>query len=169
MPTHSPSALLRIFAEAGVEFIVVGGVAAVLNGAAINTFDTDLVHARTPENISRILVVLEEIDAIYRMQPERRLRPQVSHLESRGHQNLMTSMGHLDLLCTIGRGLAYEDLLPHTTSMELGSGIRVRVLDLETLIALKTELNGDKDRIALPILRQALKLKQAKDLPSSAG
>ena len=163
----SPSGLLRVFTDAGIEFIVVGGVAAVLNGAAVNTFDTDMVHARDPENIGRILSVLETINGIFRMQPDRRLRPNASHLAGRGHLNLVTTMGPLDLLCTIGRGLAFEDLLPHTTSMELGGGAAVKVLNLETLIGLKEELNGDKDRIALPFLRQALKLKQANEASKS--
>jgi hypothetical protein len=33
-----------------VEFIVVGGVAAVLQGAPVVTFDLDILHRRTPEN-----------------------------------------------------------------------------------------------------------------------
>ena len=35
--------------------------------------------------------------------------------------------------------------------MEIGGGIRVRVLDLETLIAIKEELGGEKDRAVLPV------------------
>ena len=40
--------------------------------------------------------------------------------------------------------------------MEIGGGIRVRVLDLETLIAIKEELGGEKDRAVLPVLRRTL-------------
>ena len=76
---------LKVLCEAGLEFIVVGGLAAVLNGAPINTFDLDIVPARDPENVAKLLGVLENIDAIYRMQPERRLRPNTSHLSSPGH------------------------------------------------------------------------------------
>jgi hypothetical protein len=152
-----------------VEFIVVGGVAAVLNGAAMNTFDIDLVHARTPENIARILPVLEKIDAVFRARPDRKLRPDASHLRGSGELNLMTTMGQLDLLGTIGRGLTYEDLLPHSESMAVSATTTVRVLNLETLIALKEELNGEKDRIVLPLLRQVLKLKQTTEPSGSQG
>jgi hypothetical protein len=38
----------------------------------------------------------------------------------------------------------------------------VRVLDLETIIAVKEELGTDKDRAALPVLRETLRLKQTK-------
>ena len=48
-------AALRSLCEHGVEFIVVGGLAAVLNGAPVNTFDVDIVFSRAPLNIARIL------------------------------------------------------------------------------------------------------------------
>lgn len=43
--------MLRGLREAGVEFVVVGGEAAVLQGAMIFTQDLDIVHRRTPENV----------------------------------------------------------------------------------------------------------------------
>ena len=152
--------MLRALHDARVEFVVVGGLAAVLDGAPINTFDLDVVHARNEPNIARLLAVLEDLDAVYRIQPERRIRPSTSHLTSAGHQNLLTRFGWLDLLGAIGRNLTYEDLLPHSVEMDVGEGILVRVLDLETLIAIKEELGGDKDRAVLPILRRTLEEKR---------
>ena len=153
-------AVLAAFHNAGVRFLVVGGLAAVLNGAPINTWDLDVVHSRDAANIARLLPVLESLDAIYRIQPERRLRPTESYLVSPGHQNLVTQYGPLDLLGTIGRNLSYEDLLPHSVEMDIGEGIRIRVLDLETLIAVKEELGGEKDRAVLPTLRRTLEEKK---------
>ena len=40
--------------------------------------------------------------------------------------------------------------------MEIGEGVRVRVLDLETVIATKEESGGEKDRDMLPLLRRTL-------------
>ena len=140
----------------GVDFIVVGGMAAVLDGAPINTFDVDVVHSRNEKNIDCLLKVLEALDAVYRIQPERRIRPNASHLASAGCQNLITRYGPLDLLGTIGRNLGYEDLLPHSVEMEVGEGVLVKVLDLETLIIIKEELGGEKDRAVLPVLRRTL-------------
>lgn len=150
------SAILRSFAEAGVKFLVVGGLAAVLNGAPVHTYDIDLVHCRDVANIARLLPVLADLDAVFRIQPERRLRPGASHLASSGHLNLITHHGPLDLLGTIGRGLSYEDLLPHCVQMDIAEGVSVRVLDLATLIALKEELADEKDRAMLPVLRRTL-------------
>lgn len=55
--------LLRLLMRHRVDFIVVGGVAAVAQGAPVNTFDLDLVHSRAPENIERLLGALRERDA----------------------------------------------------------------------------------------------------------
>jgi hypothetical protein len=139
-----------------VEFIVVGGVAALLKGAPINTLDLDVVHSTSPENVARLLTALKELDAYYRFQPELRLRPDDSHLCSLGHQLLLTRFGPLDLLGAIGKGHIYSDLLRHTAEIEVGENLRCPVLDLETQIAIKEEVGGEKDLRVLPLLRQAL-------------
>jgi hypothetical protein len=160
---------LRSLAEADVDFIVVGGLAAVLNGAPVNTFDVDIVPSRDEANIKKLLRVLAAIDAIYRMQPERRLSPDAGHLKSSGHHNLITAFGPLDVLGTIGHALAYEELLPHTIEMSVGQGLRVRILDLPTIIALKEELGGEKDRAVLPVLRRTLEAKRANESQGCQG
>jgi len=156
---------LRSLREGGVQFVLVGGLAAALHGASVNTLDVDIVPERSDENLAKLLRVLESIDAVYRIQPARRLKPDASHLRSSGHHNLITSCGPLDVLGTIGRGLSYEDLLPHTIEMEIGDGMRMRVLDLETIIAVKEELGGEKDLAVLPILRRTLREKQRTPTP----
>jgi hypothetical protein len=150
------SAVLAALHDAKVEFLVVGGLAAVLNGAPVHTYDVDVVHRRTPENIDRLIPVLVELDAVYRIQPERRLRPAKSALLSSGHQNLITKYGPLDLLGSIGDDLGYQELLPHSREMLIRSDFSVRVLNLETLMEIKEQLNGEKDRAMLPILRRTL-------------
>jgi hypothetical protein len=152
--------ILRALADQRVDFIVVGGVAAVLEGAPVNTFDLDVVHSREPGNISRLLAALELLNATYRIQPERKLRPDASHLASPGHQLLTTSFGPLDMLGSIGRSRDYSDLLPHTIELEVGDDLRVRVLNLATLVTVKEETAGEKDVAMLPILRRTLEEKQ---------
>ena len=102
--------ILECLARHKVDFVLVGGVAAVLHGADINTFDLDIVQSREPGNLSRLLIALQELDAIYRMQPARRLQPNASHLSSPGHHLLMTRYGPLDVLGTIGNGHAWGEL-----------------------------------------------------------
>jgi len=158
MPESKLFETLRTLRTSDIQFVVVGGLAAVLKGAPIQTYDIDLVYSREPANIDRLLTFLREIDAIFRLQPERRLRPAASHLAVGGHLNLLTRYGLVDLLATIGDNLSYADLLPLSDDMEIGEGIRVRVLNLETLISIKERLASDKDLAVLPILRQTLRL-----------
>jgi hypothetical protein len=159
--------LLQVLQGAEVEFLVVGGLSAVLNGVNISTFDLDVVHHRTEENVDRILAVLERLDAVYRSQPERRLRPVKTSLLSAGHSNLMTKFGPLDLLRTIGDNLDYEELLPNSTELMIAEGVRARVLNLEMLIEIKEKLGGEKDRAMLPLLRRTLDEKSRKGTTSS--
>jgi hypothetical protein len=159
MPGTDFLAVLRALGEHRVDFIVVGGVAAVLAGAPISTFDLDLVHSRTVENVQRLLEALASLDAYYRLQPERRIRPAASHLLSAGHQLLMTRYGPVDLLGAIGQSQGYEELLEHAIEMEAGAGLPVRVLKLDKLIEVKSATAGEKDLAALPILRKTLEEK----------
>jgi hypothetical protein len=156
MPEADFQAILKALRESDIEFIVVGGLAAILDGAPVNSFDVDVVPSREPANVRRLLPVLESMDAIFRIQPARRLKPNESHLLGPGHLNLQTRYGWLDVLGTIGNGLGYVDLLPRSAELDIGEGLRVRVLDLETLIAIKEDLGSEKDRAMLPILRRTL-------------
>lgn len=112
-PPNRNLSILRTLVDHQVEFLIVGGVTAVLQGAPISMLVVEVVHSTDPANISRVLAALEELDAIYRAQPELRLRPNASHLSSAGHQLLITRLGPLDVLGSIGNGRTYPDLLMH--------------------------------------------------------
>jgi len=47
--------------DAGVDFILVGGLAAVIQGAPVTTMDVDVVHSQSPENIARLLSFLKTL------------------------------------------------------------------------------------------------------------
>lgn len=143
--------VLRLIA-ARIDFVVVGGMAAVLRGVPIMTADLDIVHCRSLENVERLLALLAELDAQLRYDlANRKLRPGREHLSGRGHVNLMTSLGPLDLLCEVGDGLAYEDLLADSEWMG-SDDMRMRVVSLARLIQLKTSAGRAKDRFVLPML-----------------
>jgi predicted nucleotidyltransferase len=158
----SLTAALRELCRREVEFILVGGTAAMLNGAPIHTYDIDVVHRREPANLERILAFFEDSGAIFKIQPERKLRPNMSHLAARGHINLITRYGRIDFLSTVGNDLDYEALLPQSHAIKVDDGLELQVLNLETIISLKEELRGEKDLAVLPILRAALREKQNK-------
>lgn len=152
-------AIVEELAAAGVEFIVAGGVAAVLQGAPINTFDLDIVHARSPENVARLLAALARLDARSREVRDRLVRPKESHLASPGHVLLMTRHGPLDLLGTIGKSWSYGDLTGSCDEMTIGAR-RIKVLRLEKLIEAKEAAGREKDLAVLPVLRRTLEEKR---------
>ena len=149
--------LLRTLGRHGVEYIVVGGTAAVLNGAPIHTLDLDIVYARSEPNVQRLLAALSDLDAVFRSDP-RQLRPGASHLRSAGHKLLVTKHGPLDVLGTVEEATAYEELVADTVWMEI-AGVPVRVLSLERLIAIKEKLSRPKDLAMLLVLRATLEEK----------
>jgi predicted nucleotidyltransferase len=155
-------AILRTLRKHGVDFIIVGGVAGVLHGAPLSTFDLEVVHSREPGNVDRLLSALEALDARYRTHGDTSLKPRRSHLASAGHQLLMTEAGPLDLLGTIGKGHAYGDLVPQTTELDVGKGLKTRVLNLAALIRIKAETAQEKDLAQLAILRRTLEEKSKK-------
>jgi hypothetical protein len=163
------SQTLRALHEGRIDFILVGGLSAVLNGVPVNTYDVDVVHSRGAENIERLLPVLQSLDAVFRIQPERRLKPTATHLSGKGHLNLSTRFGPLDLLGTIGDDLGYRELLVHSSEMDIGGGVRIRVLHLDTLISIKEQLAGEKDLAMLPLLRRTLEEKRSKEKRDSSG
>lgn len=112
MSSGSLLLLLRELSRRDIEYIVIGGMAGVLHGAPVVTADLDIVHRRTQENVAKLLVLLDELDAMFRGD-DRRLKPNESHLLGRGHVLLTTSLGQLDVLCEVS-----EQLKP-----DLGSGI----------------------------------------------
>ena len=135
----------------GVELIVVGGAAAVLQGAPTTTLDLDIVHRRSAENVKRLLQVLDHLDARFRDPLGRVIRPNAEQLMGSGQLNLSTDLGPLDALCVLHDGRGYEELVSHTDVLEDGT-VRIRVLDLPTLIEVKADIGRDKDRLVLPIL-----------------
>lgn len=138
-----------------VEFIVVEGIAAVLNGAPISTFDLDIVHQRTPENVARLMAALTALDARYRDLAGRLLRPQAEAIAGDGHHLLLTNCGPVDVLGRIGAGEGFEELRGDSKTHLLGEQ-KVAVLNLSGLIRTKQAAGRDKDLAALPILRRTL-------------
>jgi len=148
--------ILRILSKHEVDFILVGGVAAAIQGAPVITLDLHVLYSTAVSSLIRLLMAIEELDGCYRLQPENRLKPQLSHLVAGGDNLLLTRFGPLDLLGRIGNSRKYQDAGPHAIPIDIGQGLTVRVLDLETLIDVKEEAGGENDLAMLPVLRRTL-------------
>lgn len=150
--TADLEALLRAITEAGVEAIVVGGAAAVIHGAPITTQDLDIVPRLDAGDPERLLTLLTSLESRFRpVLPGRDIAPAAEHLTARGQLNLITRFGPLDILCRLHDGRDYHQLLP--TSRDITDGdLRVRVVDLDTLIDIKRGTGRQRDQLVVPIL-----------------
>lgn len=154
MPTDFRRILDELLAH-DVDFIVVGALSSVLQGAPISTFDIDIVHARDPDNVDRLLNVLGELDARYRGHADRELRPDADALAGEGHHLLETDAGPLDVLGIIEGDLSYEDLIDDTVELDF-DGESVRVLSLSRYVEFVEQSDRPKDQGRLQVLRATL-------------
>ncbi|GMU66632.1 MAG: hypothetical protein AMXMBFR36_29060 [Acidobacteriota bacterium] len=154
--------LLRALVRHRVEFVLVGGGAAVLAGAAFTTEDLDVVPSFDPENLDRLIGALEELDATYVDPAGRRIAPTRERLESHRLHLLRTRLGRLDVLHRVEPGLDYLQLVERSSWVEVEE-LRIRTLDLDALIESKEATGRDKDRAHLLILHELRRLRRARD------
>lgn len=156
MPTADLSALLEGLLRSDVEFILVGGLAAVIQGAPVTTMDADIVHRQSPENISRLFAFLESIHAVYRRPDARIIAPKKKDFSKAGHVLLKTCLGPLDVLAFIEGGKTYDDLYRHSVQIDF-RGRAIRVLDIKTLTELKRISKSPEDKQRLAVLEATLR------------
>lgn len=147
--------ILLALADAEVEFVLIGGMAAVAQGVPYTTHDVDIVHRRTAKNIERLTEFLAKHDAIYRAQFGRRIMPTAAHLAGPGTALTQTDLGQLDMLGTIADGRDYDALIDHAISLEI-EGRMIRVLSLSEIVAIKRLSTHPKDQAQLPVLEATL-------------
>jgi hypothetical protein len=157
MATHSFQRIIELLEQHGVEYVVVGGVAAVLQGAPVTTFDFDALFKVDPENIARLAAALEHLDARYRERPD--LRPTPRDLAMGQHILMLTNCGPFDLLGVIGNGKRYEQVVDSATQMVVGNQ-SVKVLSLQALIEDKKAMNRYKDQAAIHLLEALVSRKR---------
>lgn len=137
--------LLRALVSNGVEFVIVGGVAATLHGSSRLTSDLDVVYARGEENVSRLVAALRPLDPYLRGAPPglpfRLDEPTVM----RGlNFTLTTSAGPFDMLGELTGVGKFEDIAGKSIDVDL-FGLHCRCIDLVTLIQAKRAAGRPKD------------------------
>lgn len=147
-----PREALRVLTEHGVEFVVIGGIAAAVHGAPVPTFDVDVCYRRDPENIDRLVAALRELRAYLAGAPE----GLPFQLDAKTIANSMnftfdTTAGELDCLGDPAGVGGYEGLIANAERAELG-GLEVAVCALEDLIRMKRAAGRPKDQQTLPFL-----------------
>jgi hypothetical protein len=137
--------LLETLVSGDVDFILVGGVAAAIHGSTRLTTDVDVVYDRERGNLQRLVKALTPLTPYLRGAPPGLPFQWDTETLRRGlNFTLTTSLGSLDLIGHITGGGTYEDLLPHTSEVQL-FGLTCRCLNVEQLIAVKRAAGRPKD------------------------
>jgi predicted nucleotidyltransferase len=148
-PPTDFAALLRLLLDPGVEFILVGGIAANVHGSARATYDIDVVYRRSADNLERLVRALNPVNPYLRGAPPG--LPFVFDIETirRGlNFTLTTTLGDVDLLGEVAGGGSYEALAPLSERIEL-FGRSCQCVTLPTLIRLKRAAGRPKDLEAI--------------------
>ena len=147
---------IAVLSESGVQFVIVGGLAATAHGSARLTQDIDVVYARSSENIERLVRALAPFAPYLRGAPRGLPFAWSTDTVQQGlNFTLTTSLGDLDLLGEITAGGRYEALVPHTVELEL-FGHACLCLDLPWLIRVKRAAGRPKDLEAIAELEALL-------------
>jgi predicted nucleotidyltransferase len=159
-PEFNVDELLRRLTARGVDFVVVGGIAAVLLGSAQQTNDLDICFSTEPENLEALGQVLIELGARLRgidedvpFVPDARTLARVQLL------TLDTSEGPLDLLVSPDGAPPYQRLRRNAERKDV-SGFAVLVASPDDLIAMKQAAGRPKDLIAVEELEAIKRLRR---------
>jgi hypothetical protein len=149
-----PEAILRVLAEHGVEFIVVGGVAVQTHGYMRPTRDLDIIPRPDLANLSRLGEALAELGSrLHRTQPPVDITdPHI--LKRAALVPLLTTYGRLDVInikSTAGTPGRYSELRERAIDVDLGA-IVVAVVGFDDLIRMKKAAGREQDRIDIGAL-----------------
>jgi hypothetical protein len=163
--------VINRLAGAQVEFVIVRGVSAVLQGAPITTVDLDICYSRAPDNITRLVAALAPLRPRPRGFPSD--LPFTFDERTVGFGTNFTleiEDENLDLLGEMAAIGGYEQVVGTATQMTIGD-FKVKVLSLANLIATKQAAGRPKDLSVLPILKATLETqsKQAASEDESTG
>lgn len=152
--------LLERLSGADIEFVIVGGFAAVLHGSTLVTRDLDVCTVLTATVVDKLRNVLADLSPVHRIGGGR-----LSFLTEPGpgsavrNLHLETDAGAIDLLSSITGVGDYQRVRAQAGEVEL-FGRRYLVMSLPDLIAAKRALGREKDLLSVRELEAIVQDKQ---------
>jgi hypothetical protein len=153
-------ALLRALVEGRVDFVVIGGIAAIAHGSPQITQDLDISYAGDDANLERLGAVLIGLDAtLAGVTDDVPFVPDGHTLRHTRVLTLDTPDGRLDVLAEPDGSGGYERLRANALIATVG-GVEVRIAGLDDLIAMKKAAGRPKDRIYVEELEAVRRLQR---------
>lgn len=154
-----PERLIKVLARHHVHFVLIGALAARLQGFPRLTADADITPARDLHNLNRLAAALRELDArvFTEAVPEGLAFDCSAQTLSRAEMwNLVTAAGRLDLAFTPSGTAGYEDLIQGALRFEV-YGTELLAASLEDIIRTKEAADRPQDRQDVVIMREILR------------
>ena len=147
------SELTRRLVEAQVEFVLIGGFAAVAHGATLVTRDVDICCRFSEANLMRIQTAFADLHPAHRSRPDLPLALTPEQCTRLNSLYLKTDLGIVDCLGEVLGVGDFEAVLHQSVELELPFG-NCKILSLEALISSKEAMNREHDWITVRQLRE---------------
>ena len=145
--------------QAGVRFVLIGGLAMRAHGSGHVTDDLDICYDPAPDNVRRLGDILVQWQAYLRgAPPGLPFVPDARQVRSTPVMTLTTAFGSIDVMDRVAGVGEFEAVRQASLSLTIG-GHEVMVLDLPGLIAAKRAARRPKDLAQLPELEALLELR----------
>jgi hypothetical protein len=157
--TFDPERIVRALSKRGVLYILVGAVAARLQGFPRLTADADIAPSAEPGNLKRLAAALRDLHAhVYTESVPEGLAfsCDAKTLAGANIWNLTTDAGRLDLIFKPSGTQGYDDLVRSAVTYQ-AFGIELRAASLEDILRSKLASNRPQDRQDVIILTEMLK------------
>jgi len=151
-----PYAILAALERPRVSYILIGGFARVIQGTEELTHGLDLVPSTRGENLRRLTLALEDLDA--ERVDRKRLVLDEGTIRDEPLIALQSSRGELKVVPEpAGTRGGYDDLRRAATREPLGRGLRPSVASISDLARMLAALGREQD---LPQLQQLRRLRE---------
>lgn len=152
--------LLQRLNDNQVDYVLVGGMAAIIHGADITTQDVDVCTPMSPDNVQRIVKSMGGLNAYWSRRPGPPLyfERTLDRLENIKNIYLETPFGRIDFLGDLPEVGDFEFAKKNSSWLNLIPEFRCRVLDIDPLIACKKAANRSKD---IPVIYHLMALRDS--------
>ncbi|HZJ51553.1 MAG TPA: hypothetical protein VFF07_12125 [Actinomycetota bacterium] len=155
-----PEQIFQVLADNDVDYVVIGAMAAMLQGAGLaTTLDVDVTAATDEHNRERLALALKAMDARLRVpDPEDAVEVPLDAgmLASAVVMTFVTRFGPFDVLFAPAGAPPYEELRERA-SVVTRFGVAIRVADVEDIVQMKRAAGREKDAAHLTTLIDFLK------------
>ena len=147
--------LLQRLTDAGVDFVVIGGVAVIVQSSPRFTRDLDICYATDRENLERLGQLLVDLGARLRgIDGDLPFVPDVAALRRTEMLTLTTPEGDIDLLADPPGSPGYAALKRNASRIEIDGRVLL-VASIDDLIAMKRATGRPQDVVDLESLELA--------------